>query len=122
MPESIQETLPEPDARARDMSSLDIDRLGEKVALASGLLKAMSNERRLMILCRLAVGELSVGELAKQVGLGQSSLSQHLAVLRRKGLVATRRETRTIHYRLASREASAIMMTLYDIYCREVLE
>ncbi len=117
-----QETFAGTDAPARDMKSLDIGRLDEKVAMASALLKAMSNERRLMILCRLAMGELSVGELAKQVGLGQSSLSQHLAVLRRMGMVATRRETRMIYYRLASHEATAIMMTLYDLYCREALD
>lgn len=116
------ETFAGAEQRARDMKSLDIGRLEEKVAKASGLLKAMSNERRLMILCRLAMGELSVGELAKQVGLGQSSLSQHLAVLRRKGMVETRRETRMIYYRLASHEANAIMMTLYDLYCREAFD
>lgn len=105
--------------RLPDLAAIDLAQLERKAARASGLLKAMSNDRRLMILCRLALGEQSVGELEQHTGLRQSSLSQHLAVLRRSGLVATRREVRTIFYRLASREVSVIMMTLYDLYCRD---
>ena len=72
-----------------------------------------------MIMCRLAMGEQSVGVLERQVGLRQSSLSQHLAVLRRNNLVSTRRDSRTIYYRLASSEAEAIMLVLYDLFCRD---
>lgn len=105
--------------RAFDPSTIEIGRLERKAAQASNLLKALSNPRRLMILCRLAMGEQSVGELERQVRLSQSSLSQHLAVLRRSNLVATRRDARTIYYRFASPEAEAVMMVLYDLYCRE---
>lgn len=84
---------------------------------ASALLKAMANERRLMILCHLAQGERSVSELEGLVELGQSALSQHLARLRRDGLVGTRRSAQTIFYSLAGREAPAIMATLYGLYC-----
>ena len=120
MMDAIPEDNAQPESTTLDMTSVDIGLLEQKTALASGLLKAMSNPRRLMILCRLAMGELSVSELEKQVDLGQSSLSQHLAVLRRENLVATRRETRTIYYRLASREAEAVMRTLYNLYCGDV--
>src|SRR6185369_14931732 len=84
---------------------------------ASTLLKAMSNERRLLILCYLAQGERSVGELESLVSLSQSALSQHLARLRRDELVSTRREAQTIYYSLSGREATAIMETLHALYC-----
>lgn len=84
---------------------------------ASALLKAMSNEHRLMILCQLAEGEKSVGALQGLVGLSQSALSQHLARLRRDKLVETRRRAQTIYYSLAGSEARAVMQALYDLYC-----
>ena len=86
---------------------------------ATLLLKAMCNPSRLLILCQLAEGEKSVGQLERLVGLSQSGLSQHLAVLRRRGLVATRRDAQSIFYSLASREAEAIMATLYRVFCVE---
>lgn len=84
---------------------------------AAGLLKAMANEHRLLILCHLAEGELSVGELNERIDLSQSSLSQHLGVLRQIGLVETRREAQTIYYRLADGPAVEVMRTLYGLYC-----
>lgn len=84
---------------------------------ASALLKAMSNERRLMILCQLAEGEKSVGALQALVGLSQSALSQHLARLRRDNLVKTRRSAQTIFYSLANADASTVMEALYSLYC-----
>ena len=84
---------------------------------ACELLKAMANPARLMVLCQIADGEKSVGELEAAVGLSQSGLSQHLAVLRNKHLVTTRRDAQTIYYSLASAEASAVMHTLYEAYC-----
>jgi len=96
---------------------MNVDELETKAAKASALLKAMSNERRLMILCQLSQGERSVGELERAVGLSQSALSQHLARLRQDGLVATRRSAQTIYYSLHGREARAIMQTLYELYC-----
>lgn len=84
---------------------------------ASALLKAMSNPARLMVLCQLAQGEKSVGELEGAVSLSQSGLSQHLALLRRERIVATRRAGQTIFYSLVSPDAAAVMRTLYDVFC-----
>lgn len=84
---------------------------------AAKLLKAMSNPARLVILCQLADSERSVGELERAVGLSQSGISQHLAVLRREGVVASRRVRQTVLYSLASREVVAVMGTLYSVFC-----
>jgi DNA-binding transcriptional ArsR family regulator len=85
---------------------------------AAQLLKAMANDKRLMILCMLAEGEHSVGELNAQLDLSQSALSQHLAVLREDGLVTTRREAQAIVYGLMDGPARRIVETLHDLYCR----
>lgn len=84
---------------------------------AADLLKALANPQRLRILCLLHDGERSVGELNQLVALSQSALSQHLAVLREKELVYTRREAQTVHYSLAPGPASEIIHTLHGIYC-----
>jgi ArsR family transcriptional regulator, virulence genes transcriptional regulator len=95
------------------------EQLQAKAATATRLLKAMANPARLLVLCQLVEGEKSVGELEGAVGLSQSALSQHLAVLRRERVVATRRSGQNIYYFLASAEAAALMSTLYEVYCRE---
>lgn len=95
----------------------NLESLQENARRASALLKAMSNEHRLMILCQLSTGEHSVGELERLVGLSQSALSQHLARLRRDSLVQTRRSAQTIYYSLKGEEASAVIETLYGLYC-----
>ncbi|MBS0199862.1 MAG: winged helix-turn-helix transcriptional regulator [Proteobacteria bacterium] len=84
---------------------------------AARLLRALANDKRLMMLCLLVEGERSVGELNARVDLSQSALSQHLAVLREDGLVETRREAQTIYYSLADGPAHAIIETLHGIYC-----
>jgi len=81
------------------------------------LLKGLANESRLMIMCVLTEGELSVGQLNKRIKLSQSALSQHLAVLREQGLVSTRRESQTIYYRLADSPAMNVIELLHDVYC-----
>ncbi len=96
---------------------MEIETLQENARQASTLLKAMSNEHRLMILCQLTRGEKCVGDLERIVGLSQSALSQHLARLRRDNLVSTRREAQTIYYSLAGPAARAVIETLYDLYC-----
>lgn len=101
------------------MRDMNIDDLKRNAQRASELLKAMSNEKRLMILCYLTEGEKAVGQMERLVDLSQSALSQHLARLRRDGLVRTRRSSQTIYYSLAGGEASAIMETLHGIYCCE---
>lgn len=95
----------------------DIGELELRAAEAAKLLGALANERRLLILCQIADSELSVGEIQDSVGIRQSALSQHLAILREQGLVSTRRESQTIYYKLASPEAQRLIETLADIYC-----
>ena len=82
------------------------------------LLKGLANESRLMIMCVLSEGEVSVGDLNKRIKLSQSALSQHLAVLRDQGLVQTRRESQTIYYRLEDTAAMNIIELLHEVYCK----
>lgn len=84
---------------------------------AAGLMKALGNESRLMILCVLAEGERSVSDLNTIVPLSQSALSQQLARLRQQNLVTTRRESQTIYYSLADGPADRVINLLHDIYC-----
>ena len=105
-----------------DAATFDIARFEENAAAAARLLRALANERRLMILCQLSGGERSVGELLPLIGLSQSALSQHLSVLRSDGLVATRRDGLSIHYRLADPAAAQVMATLAAIYCSDDVE
>ena len=102
------------------LTSVEVARLRGNAVRATDLLKAMANPSRLMILCHLAEGEKSVGEMESVIGLSQSGLSQHLAVLRRKRIVATRREAQSIFYSLASKEVEEIMASLYRIFCARV--
>ena len=103
--------------RMFDLADFDIAGFQANAAAAARLLRALGNERRLMILCRLTEGERSVGELLPLVGLSQSALSQHLAVLRDEGLVATRRDAQTIWYRIADPAAVKVVATLAEIFC-----
>jgi DNA-binding transcriptional ArsR family regulator len=96
---------------------MDLETIHENARRASTLLKAMSNQHRLLILCQLVPGEKCVGGLEQIIGLSQSALSQHLARLRRDGLVKTRRSAQTINYSLAGKEAIAVIETLYSLYC-----
>lgn len=89
----------------------------EAAGAAEDLLKAMASRHRLMILCRLAEREHSVGELAELLGLRASTVSQHLALLRKDGLVATRRERQTVFYSIASVPARRMVETLYRVFC-----
>lgn len=97
---------------------MEIEQLEDKAGEASGLMRVLSNQWRLLILCHLTQGEHSVQQLQKLVGLGQSALSQHLAILRYEELVATRREAQSIIYSIASPEAEELLSTLYNIYCQ----
>lgn len=102
----VDEALPTFEAHARE---------------AASLLKAMSNECRLLVLCYLAQdGELSVGQLGDRVGLSQSALSQHLAKLREEELVATRKEAQTVYYRVCDPKAGQILALLHDLFCPEL--
>jgi len=87
---------------------------------ATRLLKALANESRLMIMCNLSEGELTVGQLNELIPLSQSALSQHLALLRRDGLVKTRRQAQTIYYSLVDGPAAQVIQILHDIYCPRI--
>lgn len=82
------------------------------------MLKILANEDRLLILCQLINGPSSVGELEKELGIRQPTLSQQLTVLREEGLVATERKGKYVIYSLANPDVIRIMETLYSIYCR----
>ena len=84
---------------------------------ASELLKALANRHRLMLLCQLLDGERSVGDLANFLEIRDSTVSQHLALLRRDGLVSARRDGQTIYYTIGSPPARAVIETLYRHYC-----
>ena len=86
--------------------------------MASELLKSLSNRYRLLILCRLADGEYSVGQLAEFLGIRDSTVSQHLALLRRDRIIAARRDGQTMWYRIESDPAREVVNTLYNSFCR----
>ena len=98
-------------------SRMDFDAMQQNATEAVNLLKGLANESRLMIMCVLSEGEVSVGQLNQRIKLSQSALSQHLAVLRDQELVQTRRESQTIFYRLADTAAMSIIELLHDVYC-----
>lgn len=89
----------------------------ESAGRAATLLRLLGNEKRLMLLCQLADGELSVRDIQSRVGLSQSALSQHLALLRAEGVVGTRRESQTIYYRIVDHAAMRIIETLAELFC-----
>jgi ArsR family transcriptional regulator, virulence genes transcriptional regulator len=92
----------------------------EKSAIeVAGVMRALANERRLMILCKLVEwGEANVSSLAEAVGLSQSALSQHLGKMREEGLVTFRRESQTLWYRIADPRIEDLLATLHKLYCR----
>ncbi len=100
-----------------DLANFDIADFKASAAAAAKLLRALANERRLMILCQLTEGERAVGDIQSHVDLSQSALSQHLAVLRQEGVVATRREGQTIWYRISDPASIKVMATLAEIFC-----
>ena len=95
-----------------DLSRFDLALFEESAGRAATLLRLLGNEKRLMLLCQLADGELSVRDIQTRVGLSQSALSQHLALLREEGIVATRRESQTIYYRIVDHAAMRVIETL----------
>ena len=105
------------DTRGRPV---ELDRMFDNAQRASDFLKALAHESRLMILCILAEGEKSVGELEDLLSIRQPTVSQQLARLRADGLVSTRRDGKAIYYKLASEEARVIIGAIYDVFCRRV--
>jgi ArsR family transcriptional regulator, virulence genes transcriptional regulator len=97
--------------------NINIEAMQVAAGQASDLLKALANRHRLMIVCQLIDAERSVGELAAFLGIRESTVSQHLALLRKDGLVAARRDGQTIWYQISSGPAREVIKTLYRIYC-----
>ncbi len=103
---------------AVDIKAIDIKAMRRYAGPASALLKAMANERRLLILCYLMEGEKSVGQLEGLIGISQSVLSQHLARLRGDNLVTTRREDQRIYYSLSSQAIPIVLDAVQRVFAR----
>ncbi|RUO23233.1 ArsR family transcriptional regulator [Aliidiomarina iranensis] len=99
------------------MKTISIDQMQANASSAESLLKSLANSHRLMVLCYLVKGEMSVGELEKRIGLSQSSLSQHLAKLREQKIVSFRKEGTTVLYQIADQNALALLESLHGIFC-----
>jgi ArsR family transcriptional regulator, virulence genes transcriptional regulator len=100
-------------------SRIDPRALQAKAGQVADLLRALGNDRRLLILCTLVErGEATVGDLADEVDLSQSALSQHLGRMREEGIVAFRRDAQTLWYRIADERVEALLATLHRLYCR----
>jgi ArsR family transcriptional regulator len=96
----------------------DLAAFAANAALVADILRAIANERRLMILCKLVEwGEATVGSLAEAIGLSQSALSQHLARMREEGIVTYRRESQTLWYRIADPRTETLLGHLEQLYC-----
>lgn len=99
---------------------MDLATFEAKAGHVADTLKAIGNARRLMLLCKLVEhGEVTVSDLARDVGLSQSACSQHLARMRDEGLVTYRRESQTLWYAIADRRVEALLATLYQLYCKD---
>ena len=96
---------------------MKIEEMFEAVERATDLLKALASRNRLLLLCHLVEGERSVGELARLIEARETAVSQQLALLRKDGLVRTRKDGQTVYYSLASAEAAKVIETLHGIYC-----
>lgn len=100
--------------------SSDIEKLEQKSAEISRVLKTIGNERRLVILCQLAAhDEMSVSSLVEALNIGQSALSQHLAKMREEEILKTRRDGQSIFYSIADERVSELMRTFHKLYCAD---
>lgn len=101
-----------------DNCSLDLQAMRLGASRACSMLKVLGNPDRLLLLCQLAQGEFCVSDLEERLCIQQPTLSQQLGVLREEGLVSTRREGKQIFYKIDSREATALMQVLYELFCQ----
>ena len=101
------------------ISANDLKAMRKHAGGAAAMMRALSHEARLLVLCELVGGERTAGELVERSGLSQSALSQHLAKLRDENLVATRREAQSIFYRIADPKAARLLGVLHEIYCKK---
>ena len=103
--------------QAESLGGPQIDRMAARASRAADFLKSISHEQRLLILCHLAGGERSVGELEELLGARQAAVSQQLARLRFEGLVTARRDGKAVHYSLADERARRLIGLLYEMFC-----
>ncbi len=99
------------------MATKSLDQLIPRAEKAADGLKALAHQTRLLAICFIGKGEKSVGELEKLLGISQSNLSQHLAILKRQGLLETRREANQIFYRVSNTQVLKFVSALQDLYC-----
>jgi DNA-binding transcriptional ArsR family regulator len=102
-----------------DTASLDIRKVRRAAADATGMLRLLANEDRLLLLCQLTQGERCVSELEELLKIRQPTLSQQLGVLRTEGVVATRREGKNIYYSIADERVELLLNQLYQMFCRK---
>ena len=100
-----------------DTSTISIDKMRAAAGDATQLLRSLAHQDRLLLLCQLSQEELCVSDLEERLGIYQPTLSQQLGVLRREGLVTTRREGKHIYYSVADANVLAVLQTLYTLYC-----
>ncbi len=105
-------------AKSAEPREVNLDAMRTAAAAASGFLRLLANEDRLLLLCQLTAGERSVGELEQLLDIRQPTLSQQLAVLREQALVATRREGKNVYYRLADARVTSTLLHLYELFCK----
>ncbi|QYF93264.1 metalloregulator ArsR/SmtB family transcription factor [Massilia sp. PAMC28688] len=97
--------------------NINLVELHQAAGQACRLMKVLSNPDRLLLLCQMTQGELSVGALEAATGIRQPTLSQQLTVLREEQLVSSRREGKQIFYTIANPEAMSVLQLLYQLYC-----
>ncbi|MBA3981332.1 MAG: transcriptional regulator [Alcanivorax sp.] len=102
-----------------DTSELSIEAMRQAADGATQMLRSLAHQDRLLLLCQLSQEELCVSDLEDRLGIYQPSLSQQLGVLRREGLVATRREGKKVFYRIAEPRVLQLLQTLYELFCEE---
>lgn len=101
------------------MNNISIEQMQKNAAAAESMLKSLGNSHRLMVLCHLVSGEMTVGDLEAKLKISQSSLSQHLAKLRKQKIVGYRKDGTTVYYRITDEKALAVLQSLYSIYCAD---
>jgi DNA-binding transcriptional ArsR family regulator len=116
-PNAVLPALSAAELKSETALSVELDDLMRKARRASDFLKALSHENRLLLLCLLAEGERSVGELESILSMRQSAVSQQLARLRFDGIVSARREGKLVYYSLANDDVRRMIAVIYDIFC-----
>ena len=102
-----------------DTQQISLDKMRSSANEAAALLRSLGNQDRLLLLCQLSQEELCVSEIEQRLSIHQPSLSQQLGVLRREGLVDTRRDGKRVYYQVADPKVLQILQTLYQLYCAE---